>query len=107
MPRKSRKEASDLLLWIQKLVRCCNYELSERVFNKIAEGDFSREDIENSIFCGNIRKREKDEKKVAKDGYKYTICGPGVNGLAFETVGKLIDRIDGETYFIITAYGRT
>ena len=107
MLRKSRKEASELILWIQKLVRCFNYDLSDEVFNKIAEGDFSYEDIENSIFCGNIRKREKDEKGVAKDGYKYIICGPGVNGLAFETVGKLIDWIDGETYFIITAYGRT
>jgi hypothetical protein len=107
LPRKSRKEASNPLLWIQKLVRCRDYKFSGKVLNGISNGDFGEEDIEESILGGSIRKCEKDELGGSIDGKKYVICGRSVSGLEFETAGKLIDWIDGETYFIITAYRRT
>ena len=107
MPRKSRKEASERLLWIQKLVRCRDYKFSRKVLNGISNGDFGEEDIEESILRGSIRKCEKDELGESIDGKKYVICGPAVCGLEFQTAGKLIYWTHGETYFIITVYGRT
>lgn len=103
MARKTRKDASNPLMWIQKLVRCSDYLLSGHAREGVEDGEFSMLDIEKSIICGRIIKTENDETDEAIDGKKYVICGLAVDGLAFNTVGKLVEWIDGETYFIITA----
>lgn len=106
MPRKSRKEASNPLLWIQRLVRRHDYELSLKVWNNVSNGNCALKDIEHSITNGFLTKTMKDEKGESIDGKKYVICGPAFCGLGFETSGKLIKDNDSEIYFIITAYGR-
>ena len=106
MPRKTAKDASNPLLWIQKLIKCDNYSLSKRVYQKLEDGEFAHQDIVSSILSGSIRKVEKDEIRSSIDGKKYVITGKSLSGLSFDTVGKFILGIDGDEYFIITAYGR-
>lgn len=107
MARRTAKEASDPLLWIQSLVWRKQYRMSGKVQGKIANGVFSREDLAHSILNGRIIKKQKDELKEAIDGKKYVICGPSPNGLAFETAGKIVEFEDGIQYFIMTGYRRT
>ncbi len=77
MTKKTAKEASNPLLWIQKLVWRSKYYICEysHVFNDIADGEFSMEDIKNSIMYGQIRRIQRDEREEAVDGKKYTIFG--------------------------------
>lgn len=107
MPRKTSKDASNPHFWIRKLIRCDDYQLSNHLYNKLADGEFALADIENSILSGRISKIEKDELCCSIDHKKYVIIGKSQNGLPFETVGKLIEGFEGEKYFIITAYRST
>lgn len=107
MARKTAKLASDPLLWIQNLVRRKHYRMSGKVYRRIASGVFSRKDVEHSILHGRIRKKLKDELDEAIDGKKYVICGPSLNGLAFDTAGMIIEFDDGDKYFFLTGYRRT
>jgi len=103
LTKKTRKEASDPLTWIQTLVRSGNYIPSDHVCEYLADNEFDLGDMESSVLSGRLQKTETDEMERAVDGKKYTIIGRGRNGLGFATVGKLIEWIDGEVYFFITA----
>lgn len=107
MARRTAKEASDPLLWIQNLVWRKQYIMRGKVYGSIANGVFSREDVVRSILNGRIIKKQKDELKEAVDGMKYVICGPSPNGLAFETAGKIVEFKDGTKYVVITGYRST
>ena len=106
MPRKTSKEASNPILWIQTLIKCGEYQISSKVESLIFEGDCTLDDIEVSIMSGDKMKREKDKMKTSCDGMKYTIYGYLRNGLPFATTGKIMEDSDGEYYFIITAFRR-
>ena len=106
MPRKGPKEASQAILWIRELVLCGDYKFSQHLQQKIGDGEFSFEDIENCIAHGLLQRWEKDEKGGAIDGKKYIIVGPCKGGLGFDTVGKIIKTNDGEAYYFNTAYRR-
>jgi len=106
LPRRTAKEASEPLEYIRRLVLTGHYFLSDHVKDDLASGEYWLEDIEVSITHGSIRQRQTDEMKQAVDGWKYIIAGPGVAGSTFETVGKVIEWLDGQVYFLITAYGR-
>lgn len=89
---------------IQRLVRGGAYQLSSHVLDKIANNDFTQDDIEVSVLSGNIVKSQRDDQEVALDGKKHTICGRTRSGLVFQTVGKIFEGVDGNQYFFITAY---
>ncbi|MBL7219805.1 MAG: DUF4258 domain-containing protein [Phycisphaerae bacterium] len=103
LPKKTKKDASDPLAWIQTLVRFGDYEVSRHVYDYLEDGDFKLDDIENSILNGKLEKTQNDKKCESVNGKKYTIRGRCRNGLPFETVGKLMESDDGEYYFLITA----
>ena len=105
-PQKSRYEASDPLEYIQRLICSGEYMLSEHTQEGLASGEYSRADIESSVLPGSIRRSAKDEEGQSVGGRKYVITGPSSAGMAFETVGKVIESGDGRKYFFITAYGR-
>lgn len=107
MPRKTSKDASNPILWIQKLFRCNDYFLSGYAYDKLSDGEFALRDIESCILEGSVRQIRRDKLDASKDGKEYVISGRSSNGLPFETVGKLIDTVDGEKFFLITAYRRT
>jgi len=88
------------------MIRRSDYSLSDHAYTGVASGQYSRADIEMSVLRGSITKNAKDEKGQSVDGRKYTITGPSSDGLAFETVGKVIESEEGRRYFFITAYGR-
>jgi hypothetical protein len=92
---------------IQELVRRGAWQASVHVLDYLADGEFEVEDIECCIANGRVRKIDTDEVGAAVDGNKYVICGTDQSGLAFETVGKIIEGGDGKLYFVITAYART
>jgi len=106
-PRKSRFEASNPLEYIKRLIRSGDCEFSDHTYDDLANGEYSTRDIEASILGGSIRRIEKDEEGQSVGGRKYVITGPNSAGMAFETVGKIIEWADGRKYFLITAYGRT
>ena len=106
MPRKGVKEASQKIFWIRKLVSSENAKFSGHLYDKIRDGEFGLEDIECSIANGKILKTMKDEEGGAVDGKKYVIAGRCKGGLGFETVGKIMNSDDGDSYFFITAYRR-
>jgi hypothetical protein len=60
--------------------------------------------VEHSILNAARITSQPDEKGAAVDGRKHTILGPDRAGLAFETVGKIMEGFEGEEYFIISAY---
>lgn len=78
--------------------------VSSHVRDKIEDGEFELEDVETSLRSGRITASQKDERGVAVDGRKYTVSGRARCGLPLQTVGKIITGLDGEEYFVITAY---
>lgn len=106
MSKKGRYKKKELIRRIRKLVRQSNYVLSRHATEGIKLGKFSLGDIACCIANGEITKIEEDEIGNSKDGKKYTIIGFGKAGAGFGTVGKFIDWIYGETFYVITAYGR-
>ncbi len=107
MALKSSKEAGDPLLWIQKLVRMEYVEFSDHVYMAISIGDYDDRDILDSIQNAVSIKKQKDEMRNSKDGWKYIITGLDRSGLSFDTVGKIVDGDnDDDCFFVITAYGR-
>ncbi len=89
---------------IRQLILTQEYELSVHVADRIIAGEFDELGIESAILKGSITRRQHDELKQSIDGYKYVISGPDRYGLAFQTVGKIIEYHDGRTYFLISAY---
>jgi hypothetical protein len=93
------------LIKIRTLILRDEYSLSKHVRDKIADGDFALEDIEDSILSGNIVETQRDESGTAIDGKKHKILGRLDNGVLFVTVGKLVwNDEDNCEYFVITGY---
>ena len=91
---------------IQLLILCRQWTISRHVLADIENGEFDEKDIETSIMSGWIDHSQKDEMQAAVDGRKYIIIGKSYSGLPFETVGKIVEGIQGEEYFVITAFKR-
>jgi hypothetical protein len=89
---------------IQSLVRCNRWIPSKEALGYIADGEFDEEDIRACIANGAITCVQNDERGEAVDGHKYVIAGPDKLGLAFEVCGKIIEWLDGQQFFVITAY---
>jgi len=75
-------------------------EFSGKGYQPLFEGPFEEDDVKNAILLGKVRKKERDETKIAK--YKYTIVGPALNGIPLYCCGKIRQNDFGEEYFIIT-----
>ncbi|MBI3950069.1 MAG: hypothetical protein HY314_06405 [Acidobacteria bacterium] len=73
--------------------------LSEKAQSQLDTGSFSFDDLKHSILYGEVKKKERDERKKAK--YKYTIIGPSEAGRAIYSCGKVM-TVDGNVYFVIT-----
>ncbi len=80
---------------IRSLVRSERWLLAVHVQEDLEVGAYEVCDLERSICTGTITKIERK---------KYVISGVDQYGLAFETCGKIVDWIEGHTYFFITAY---
>lgn len=107
MARKSRKEASEVLIWIQRLVRMYGFQYGDHVDADISLGKYDDEDIFECIRNAVLVKRQKNDKGFSTDGWKYIITGPDCSGLEFDTVGKIVDGDnDDNCFFVITAYAR-
>ena len=90
---------------IRTLIRRTEYSLSKHVREKIVDGEFAQEDIEDSILSGKIIKTQRDDVNTASDGNKYIILGRLASGLPFATLGKLQwDEENHCEYFVITGY---
>jgi hypothetical protein len=89
---------------IRSLVRSERWLLAVHVQEDLEVGAYEVCDLERSICTGTITKIERDELCEAIDRKKYVISGVDQYGLAFETCGKIVDWIEGHTYFFITAY---
>src|SRR5258708_38738262 len=71
----------------------------------VESGELHVEDIRFALMTATaIDKRERDEEGEAVDGCKYTIIGRACGGLPIYTCGKIVERLDGRTYFLITAH---
>jgi hypothetical protein len=69
------------------------------------EGYFELEDFENSVCCGAVVKRERDEMKQCVGNRKYVIVGPDTHGYDFYSVGKIVSESGEYTYVVLTAHG--
>jgi hypothetical protein len=71
----------------------------------LESGELCLDDIQSALLTATrIYKKECDEEGDAVDGFKYTIIGRACGGLPIYTCGKIIEWIDGKTYFLITAH---
>lgn len=75
-------------------------EFSGKGYQQLFDGPFEEDDVKHAILFGKVRKKERDETKVAK--YKYTIVGPAQNGAPLYCCGKIRQNDFGEEYFINT-----
>lgn len=89
---------------IQRLVLLRRVRLSEHALIALQAGEFDMDSVEYSILNAARITSQADEKSAAVDGKKHTVLGPDRAGLAFETVGKIMEGFEGEEYFIISAY---
>ena len=89
---------------IQRLVLCDRWRLASHVLDEIEVGEVAKDEIQHALLNGEIRRVQRDEKKVAVDGNKYVIRGRAPSGLPLETVGKIIKGEDGQEYFLISVY---
>ena len=94
----------DPLAAIQLLIARDAYDIGEHVEMALALGKYELCDIETAILHGRIRRTKRDKLGGAVDGNVYVIRGPDHSGLAFDTVGKIVEGLDGQAYFLITAY---
>ena len=96
---------SDKLSEIRGLAARNELLLSGHALAAVESGELEVDDIQIALATATaIHKRERDEEGDAIDGYKYTIIGKGCGGLPIYTCGKIIEWIDGRTYFLITAH---
>jgi hypothetical protein len=84
---------------IRVLVEREDMPLSEKAQRQLDTGPFSFDDLKHSLLHGEVKKKERDERKKAK--YKYTIIGPSESGRAIYSCGKVM-KINGNVYFVIT-----
>jgi hypothetical protein len=84
---------------IRGLVEREDLLLSEKAQGQLDTGPFSFDDLKHSLLHGEVRKKERDERKKAK--YKYMIISPSESGRAIYSCGKVM-RIDRTVYFVIT-----
>lgn len=91
---------------IKELVTQGYIHYSKKVREKIEDGWFQEEDLEQCICSATkIHKTENDQEKTAMNGKKYTILGRDTQGRAFYTCGKIIVSAQaGRLYFFITAH---
>lgn len=89
---------------IQRLVLRDRWRLGSHVLGKIEVGEVAKGEIQHALLNGEIRRVQRDEKKVAVDGKKYVIRGRAPSGLPLETVGKIIKDEDGQEYYLISVY---
>jgi hypothetical protein len=96
---------SDKLSEIRGLAARNELLLSDKALAFVQAGDLDLDDIRFALMTATrIYKKERDEKRAAVDGYKYTIIGKACSGLPIYTCGKIIEWLDGRTYFLITAH---
>jgi hypothetical protein len=91
---------------IVELVRDERWDFSMKVRQAPEDGDFTTYDLSRCVLEGGPRKRERDEKRTAVDGWKYTIWGPSTSGHPFYICGKIRAYPRGRLFFLITAHGR-
>jgi hypothetical protein len=78
---------------------------SSHALDSIQSGGLSLDDVRFALMTASvIFKRECDEEGDALDGYKYTIIGKAPGGLPIYTCGKIVEWVNGKTYFLITAH---
>lgn len=78
------------------MVRDGKILLSPKSLEYLQEHFYEIDDLRNSILNGEVRKKERDEKKVAR--YKYTIIGLAKDGSKLYSCGKVVSN----DYFVIT-----
>jgi hypothetical protein len=79
--------------------------LSGHALTAVEGGELDVDDIQFALMTATeISKRERDEFGGAVDGYKYTIVGKARGGLPIYTCGKIVEWLDGRTYFLISAH---
>lgn len=84
---------------IKELIKQHRVILSGKARQQLTTGRFDTDDLLNSILCGDLVKKEKDEQNQAR--YKYTIIGPACSGEQLYSCGKIITMLE-KTYFVIT-----
>ena len=84
---------------IKKLIENDDVVFSWKAEILLESGQYEYEDFINSVLFGEVRKKEKDEKKQGK--YKYTIIGPSLDGKMIYSCGKIIERGD-KCFYVIT-----
>jgi len=84
---------------IKKLIENDQVFFSWKAETLLENGYYEYEDFVNSILFGDVKKKEKDEKKQSK--YKYTIIGPALDGQMIYSCGKIIER-DDKHFYVIT-----
>lgn len=90
---------------IKQLVAQGRYRYSRKVQDFIEDGFFDVEDVVHCILsAAKIYKQERDELRQAVHGMKYVILGRDTHGRPFYTVGKVLQRPEGQFYFYITAH---
>jgi hypothetical protein len=96
---------SDNLSQIRGLAARNALLLSGKALTAVESGELDVDDIQFALVTAtSIQKRECDDGGEAVDGYKYTIIGKASGGLPIYTCGKIIEWLDGKTYFLITAH---
>jgi hypothetical protein len=96
---------SDKLAEIRGFAARNDLLLSGHALASVELGELDVDDIQFALLTATaIYKRERDEKGDAVDGYKYTIIGRACGGLPIYTCGKIVEWLDGRTYFLITAH---
>lgn len=89
---------------IKRLVTCGHFRYSEKIRESIEDGLFEEEDLVHSVLSATeIQKKERDERREAVHRMKYVILGRDVHGRLLYTVGKVVQRPDGQLYSFITA----
>jgi hypothetical protein len=68
---------------IIELVHNEAWGFSAEVYEALENGEFTTDDLSRCVLEGRLHKRERDEKKTAADGWKYTIWGPSSGGHRF------------------------
>lgn len=90
---------------IRELVASGRWVASRRhVAPRLEDGEFTNDDLESAVLTGKLHKRQRDEKRTAVDGNKYTIIGRATGGYGFYVAGKILRDEDGLFFFFIAAH---
>lgn len=89
---------------IKRLVARGRFRYSDKIRESIEEGLFEEEDLVHCVLSATeIHKKQRDERREAIHRMKYVILGRDVHGRLLYTVGKVVQRADGQLYSFITA----